>query len=410
MDNVIIKKSTAVNIAFGIMVFSGVMMAIPGFVHAEATLFISPGSGNYTVGDLFSVLVNVNSGGEAINAAAAQINFDNNKLEVTSIGYTRLLFILWTEEPAFSNAAGTIRFSGGLPNPGFTGVSGSVLRITFRARAQGTASVTFMSGSILANDGKGTNILSGFREASFIIISGGEKSKEYRETSAPQTPKLSPTFQPAQKPLSVPIITDWPKQLEEGSILTIKGLGVPNGKVLISIQKGVEDPVIEEVFAGPDGRFSFTYSKRTISGFYRLWAKNVTPDAVSGSSEILTIEVRKPLITRIGTLALNFASIIITLLGLLLLAVLALLWSWYKVKRWRYDQRKEIYEVEDTLHKAIDMLKKDIREQVKLLFRRARSKRKLTDKKERMIEQLSRDLDVAEKFVRKEIEDIEIKK
>lgn len=404
------KKSIVFNIILGIFVFAGAVMVTPQFAHAQATLFISPESGNYKVGDLFSALVNVNSGGEAINAAAAQINFDNNKLEVVSIGYTRSLFILWTEEPTFSNAAGTIRFSGGLPNPGFTGISGSVLRITFRARAQGTAAVTFVNGSILANDGKGTNILSGFGEASFTIISGGEKPKEYREPVAPQAPGLPTTFQPAQKPLSVPIITDWPKQLEESSILTIKGLGLPNGKVLVSIQKGVEDPVIEEVFAGADGRFSFTYSKRTISGFYRLWAKNVTPEGVvSGSSETLTIEVIKPLFFRIGTLALNFASIIVTLLALLLLVVLALLWSWFQVKKWRDDQRKEIREAEEALHKAIDMLKEDIRDQVKLL-ERARSVRELTDEEERIVEQLSRDLDVAEKFVRKEIEDIEIKK
>lgn len=68
--------------------------------------------------------------------------------------------------------------------------------------------------------------------------------------------------------------------------------------------------------------------------------------------------------------------------------------------------RKEIREAESALHKAFDVLKEDIRDQVKLL-EKTRTKRQLTEEEEKIIKQLRKDLDDAEKFVRKEIEDIE---
>lgn len=145
---------------------------MPLLAAAQGSLFIAPPQGTYKMGDLFSVLVNVNSGGQAINAAAAQITFDNRRLAVTEMGYSRSVFSIWTEEPVFSNEAGRIRFSGGLPSPGFTGPSGAILRVTFKAVAPGEAVVDFVSGSVLANDGKGTNIADSLDGGRFTILLG----------------------------------------------------------------------------------------------------------------------------------------------------------------------------------------------------------------------------------------------
>ena len=68
--------------------------------------------------------------------------------------------------------------------------------------------------------------------------------------------------------------------------------------------------------------------------------------------------------------------------------------------------RKEVREAETVLHKAFDLLKENIREQIKIL-EKARSKRQLTEEEEKIIKQLKKNLDDAEKVVRKEIEDIE---
>ena len=68
--------------------------------------------------------------------------------------------------------------------------------------------------------------------------------------------------------------------------------------------------------------------------------------------------------------------------------------------------KKEVREAETVLHKAFDSLKEDVREHIKLL-EKTKTKRQLTEEEEKIIKQLRKDLDNAEKFVSKEIKDIE---
>jgi large-conductance mechanosensitive channel len=370
----------------------------PLIVLAQANLFISPANGAYKIGEAFSILINANTGGQAINAATAQINFDNTRLEITEIGYSRSIFTLWTEEPVFSNVAGTVRFSGGLPNPGFTGASGAILRINFKPKASGQAAVVFSSGAVLANDGKGTNITDSLKGALFNIVAATPSAPI--STSTPEVIK-------AEKPISAPTITECPGTLQAGDVLTIKGLGYPEGKILIFVQKGTNDPEIAERFCGTDGRFTYNFKNPVEPGYYRIWVKNVTSEGVtSDSSEAKNIEVVQPLFFRIGAISFNYATIIVTLLGLLTLALLIIVAIFLKTRHWRRKRRKEIGEAEDALHRAFDLLKEDIRENLKNL-EKARSKRGLTNEEEKIANQLGKNLDDAERFLKKEIEDIE---
>ena len=140
------------------------------FAEAQrASLYLSPSSGTYTVGNTFLVQVKVNSGGVAINAADGTLIFDPNNLEVRSISKEDSIFTLWVQEPTFSNSLGTINFAGGKPSPGFTGAAGTIISITFKAKTAGTANLTFASGSVLADDGKGTNILASMGSGSYTL-------------------------------------------------------------------------------------------------------------------------------------------------------------------------------------------------------------------------------------------------
>lgn len=62
--------------------------------------------------------------------------------------------------------------------------------------------------------------------------------------------------------------------------------------------------------------------------------------------------------------------------------------------------------MEMAIHKAFELLKDNVREQIKML-ERARTKRELTDEEEKIIRHLRKDLDDAEKFIRKEVEGVE---
>ncbi|MDD5749954.1 MAG: hypothetical protein PHO91_04255 [Patescibacteria group bacterium] len=134
-----------------------------------ATLYTTPTSGSYNIGQNFSVVIYVSSPDKAINAVSGALRFPSDKLEVVSLSKNNSAVSLWVQEPSFSNSQGTINFEGIVLNPGYTGSAGRVLTVSFRTKANGSAPLTFSSGSVLANDGQGTNVLTGLGSASFAI-------------------------------------------------------------------------------------------------------------------------------------------------------------------------------------------------------------------------------------------------
>lgn len=155
-----------------------------------ATLFLSPSSGSPTVSDTFSVNVDVSSTDRAINAFAGTLKFSSQVLEVVSLSKSGSVASLWVQDPSYSNDSGTINFEGVVLSPGFTGSGGKILTIAFRAKAAGAGLVSFTSGSVLANDGQGTNILSGLGSATYTVTAAGT-------TPSTPPPAVAPTGVPA---------------------------------------------------------------------------------------------------------------------------------------------------------------------------------------------------------------------
>jgi len=145
-------------IFFCVLFCSIFAVIFPSSASAAANLSLIPASGSYIMGVNIPVSLTVDSGGVSINAAGLDLTFDNTKFNVSSIDTSASIFTTWTEYPAFSNFAGTIHFSGGIPH-GFTGI-GSILTINLKGIAQGTGNVDFVAGGkVLLNDGLGTNAI-----------------------------------------------------------------------------------------------------------------------------------------------------------------------------------------------------------------------------------------------------------
>ncbi len=160
-----------------------------------ATLSVSPATGVYTAGQTFSVKVFVNTSGAAINAADGALKFNPSEVSVVSVAKGSI-FGLWTAEPAFSNSAGTISFSGGSPT-GYTGAAGTVITATMRAKTAGSPKLSFSSGSVLAADGRGTNVLTKMNGGAYTISA---------ESSTPVAEVIVEYVAPANTP-SAPVVT-----------------------------------------------------------------------------------------------------------------------------------------------------------------------------------------------------------
>lgn len=174
-----------------LVIISFVLVFIAGANAAKAaTLYFSPTSGSYDVGQAFSINVFVSSHDQAMNAASGIVSFPADKLEVASLSKGGSIISLWVLEPTFSNSAGTINFEGIVLNPGFTGSAGKIITINFKTKSAGDASLIFSSGTILANDGQGTNILTGMGSGSYTISSKAIVPKKSRLHQNPSQPLL----------------------------------------------------------------------------------------------------------------------------------------------------------------------------------------------------------------------------
>ncbi|MDP2930287.1 MAG: cohesin domain-containing protein [bacterium] len=159
---------------------------------AGATLSLSPSSGSYTVGDIFSVVIGVHTGGASINAAEATLNFPSEKLEVVSISKGGSIFPMWAVEPDYSNGQGVISFAGGIPGSSYNGTSGKVLTINFKIKGGGQAVIDFSGARVLAADGKGTDIFAAAQGGSYTLSPAAIKLS----IRVPSAPKISSSTHP----------------------------------------------------------------------------------------------------------------------------------------------------------------------------------------------------------------------
>ncbi len=185
------KTKTSIFLVFSVSIFS--------VDAASASLYFSPSTRSYDLGATFTVAVYV-SANESMNAASGIISFPPDKLQVTSVSKTGSIFSLWAQEPSFSNSAGTVTFEGVVLNPGFVGSAGKLLSVTFRARAAGDALIRFSSGSVLANDGQGTNVLSSMGSGQYTIGDVGPEAPVGTTvesvTNAPRAPNVTSETHP----------------------------------------------------------------------------------------------------------------------------------------------------------------------------------------------------------------------
>ncbi len=206
-------KSSAIVIVSVVLLWFGLHPARA----SAASLYFSPSQKSVVTGGRVTVTLKVNAQGQAINAAEGSIRFSNSLLRLVSISKSGSIFTFWPVEPYGSTTAGTVSFSGGLPNPGYAGSSGTLVSLSFEALSSGTAELSISGAKVLANDGQGTNVLTTYGSASLTIGAA---------SAPPPTP-------PTDSPRPAPIVssTTFPDQStwytsEQGNVSWTKPSGV----------------------------------------------------------------------------------------------------------------------------------------------------------------------------------------
>ena len=385
------------------------------FAHTTlaANLNLSPSSGSYNVGDAITVRVVLSSPTQSANAVSGTLDFPRALLTLNSVSKSNSLVNLWAVEPSFSNASGTANMEGIILN-GYQGNSGTILTLSFKAKAAGNANLKFTAFSVLANDGQGTNISTGAGQASFNISKAVEKEAPVIEL----TPEPVSEVVPKIVTVSIPVFIDYSKDVKEGEFLVVKGLTDPNIDVVINssilIDKTFlantilvnENKIKKETIIKSDGKGIFIYiSEKVLPGIYEITAHSLANGIESQESLPIKIKVL-PKSVPVITTVINTFSTIIPILALIILLIIFVIWGWYKVLHYKERMKNKLIHTKTLVAKSLNILDEDIAEEIKI-FKKIRTSQPLTKNERLLINQLKKDIESAEKIIIENIKDSE---
>ncbi len=137
----------------------------------KTALFSLPTQRQYQTLEIFPLKIEVSDLRTPINAVQVDLSFDSTKLQLVNVDLEESFASIFVEKE-IDNEQGRFRISGGLPNPGFSGEKGTFVTVYFQGIAPGPAQVTFLPSSlVMANDGKGSNVLNEYQTINYLILS-----------------------------------------------------------------------------------------------------------------------------------------------------------------------------------------------------------------------------------------------
>jgi len=158
-------------ISLGVVLLEGRVLFKMGFPPTQKTVsFAIPSKGQYRLGEIFPMDIEIVGIEMPVNAIQADLAFDADKLEVVEI-FTENSFANIFIQKEIDNENGYARLTGGLPDPGFFSDHGVFGTVFFKGKVPGLVKVDFLPSSlVLANDGRGSNVLKDLASASYLIL------------------------------------------------------------------------------------------------------------------------------------------------------------------------------------------------------------------------------------------------
>jgi len=123
-----------------------------------ATIYLSPASGNFSVGSTISVSVRVNTGGEVINAAEAIISYPADLLSFVWVSGSGSAFQV---EAQGTGGGGTVHIARGAYPPGVSSSNALLAVVGFKVKATGTAVLSLQSGSRALRQSDSSDVVKG---------------------------------------------------------------------------------------------------------------------------------------------------------------------------------------------------------------------------------------------------------
>lgn len=370
-----------------------------------ATLSLSPSTGSYNVGDNISMRLYVNSASQSINAISTALVFSNDTLALSSISKSGSIINYWAVDPKFVNSAGQANLDG-VAISGFSGQSGTIVTLNFRAIAEGSAYVRFSNASVLANDGEGTNVLTGSGSASFSINKSQKINNTEQGIISNIIKKPETQIATTQNIIKVDEIRSIRNASGRTSFLIIAPRPIKDKTYNIQIDA-------EENFSYVDDGYGIYQTDILSSGNHtiRVSAIDTRGAQMTGINEFTILpEGTSPIEFAVKNgLSQEFtkspdAFTTKILIGLAALIVILII-GFIRIRLAKKALNKNIKEVKKTVSKAFNILEEDEDEENKLI-RKLKNRKMLTEDDEANINQFSKDLSEAEKIINERLNEL----
>ncbi|MEK7564318.1 MAG: cohesin domain-containing protein [Patescibacteria group bacterium] len=375
---------------FKIIIFFLLFIFSPLSTYA-ANLSISPSTGNFEVGDHISVKVMVTANNVLFNAVSAVLTIPSSILKVESVSKSNSVLNFWVTEPAVTS--NVVKFEG-VALGGFTGYTGTVVTINLRAIAEGTGSISFNSGKILANDGQGTDITSNLVNATFSVKEKVSKPEqpEQKSTTPKETPKpVQPTTEPLQPApsLKAPEIR-LSKKYGDQAITGISDYPQADTLVTFTSENGGRIFILGE--SDEQGKFTLLVPHSLKQGVYTVSAVMIKEDKTNS-------EPSNSIVVKVGNIFsdLDWKISLLILLLILVITYLILRIHMHINKNGDKNIKNEVNEAKEIIHKSFDILREDIVDY---------DNKKLPIAEHRRMKDIKKDISDAEKVISKKIKDI----
>ena len=204
--------------------------------------------------------------------------------------------------------------------------------------------------------------------------------------------------------ISPPVITEYTKKVDFDNKFKVVGATYPKSTVEIILTDTDGNVATSKISSSDTGVFTLLWDKRLDSGVYEMKARVFDGrGSVSDYSENRVIVVERMILVRFGIFVMNWLSVILIII-IATLMVLATLWySLVQFARFRRRVRRNLAEVENTLHVNVKALRTDTNEFHDILVK-AERKRELTKEETMILKKFKKRLEITEKEIEKKLE------
>ncbi len=205
--------------------------------------------------------------------------------------------------------------------------------------------------------------------------------------------------------INPPVITEYTKKVDFDTKFKVVGATYPQSTVEVTLTDADGKVSTSKVPSNDAGVFTLLWDNKLDSGVYEMRARVLDGrGSVSDYTENRVIIVERMILVRFGIFVMNWLSVILIIIIATLMVCGTLWYALVQFARFRRRVRRNLAEVENTLHVNVKALRSDTEEFHDVLVK-AERKRELTREETAILKKFKKRLQITEKEIEQKLEE-----